>query len=111
LVNGQLLPGHAPDSTSEDQPLLLIGATPDGVIYSDSTFSSSLGYGLELSDADFTRLWDAATPPRQALAYTRAPSRHQAHLREVEPPAQIARAFPPPTPLPVMVATSTPEPP
>jgi LPXTG-motif cell wall-anchored protein len=111
LVNGQALPGHAPDSTSGDQLLLLIGSTPDGVIYSDSTFSSSLGYGLELGDADFTRLWDAATQPRQALAFTRAASKHQAHLREVELPAPIARTFPPPTPLPALPVTATPAPP
>jgi hypothetical protein len=110
LVHAQTLPGHAPDAATGDQPLLMIGTTPDGLIYSDPTFSSSLGYGLELSNADFTGLWDAATPPRQALAFRRAPLVGQAHLRQAEPPVPIPRKLPVPTPLPELPLIATPEP-
>ena len=47
--------------------------TPDGLIYSDPSFSSSLGYGLELSDAEFAAAWQAATPPLQALVISTRP--------------------------------------
>ena len=63
VLAARLLPGHAAGDTaaSGDQPILIIGVTPDGLIYSDPSFSSSLGYGLELSDAEFEAAWQAAT--------------------------------------------------
>jgi hypothetical protein len=97
LVHAQTLPGHAPDAATGDQPLLMIGTTPDGLIYSDPTFSSSLGYGLELSNADFTGLWDAATPvptplPELPLIATPEPTPEPfiAELVSEEPPPQTA---------------------
>ena len=55
VLDPRLLPGHAAGDAeaSGDQPILVIGVTPDGLIYSDPSFSSSLGYGLELSAAEF----------------------------------------------------------
>lgn len=107
------LPGHRPteDATGE-QPLLLIGTTPDGFIYDDPSFSSSLGYGLQMSEADLTQFWDTATRPRQALAFIARPRSMlaQAHLAQPQPPAVIARVLPTPTPLPatdIPLATPT----
>ena len=54
LVAAHLLPGHSPGEGIGDQPIVVIGDTPTGLVYSDPSFSSSLGYGLELSDADFS---------------------------------------------------------
>ena len=78
VVDARLLPGHPPSEGEEsgDQPLLIVRATPHGLIYSDPTFSSSLGYGLEVSDAAFDQAWQAASTPKQALAFWLAPTRH-----------------------------------
>ena len=75
VLDPRLLPGHAAGDAeaSGDQPILVIGVTPDGLIYSDPSFSSSLGYGLELSDAEFAAAWQAATPPLQALVISTRP--------------------------------------
>jgi transglycosylase-like protein with SLT domain len=108
VVNGLGLPGHPPGVVIGDQPLLVIGTTTTGLIYSDPSFSSSLGYGLELSDVDFENVWDAAAEPRRALAFTARPrpDPRQAHVRIAEPPDAIARVLPT-----VTAATVTPEPP
>jgi hypothetical protein len=102
LLDSRALPGHPPGEDSGDQPVLLIGTTPTSFIYSDPSFSSSLGYGLELSDADFQRLWDGAAVPRQAVALMRRPDPpgRSAHLAEAEPPAALARVTWTPTPVP-----------
>ena len=104
-----LLPGHSPSEGIGDQPIVVIGDTPTGLVYSDPSFSSSLGYGLELSDADFLLAWQAAATPLQALAFSARPLPRAAHLRAAEPPAVLARALPTPvrhpaeqpTPLPI----------
>jgi hypothetical protein len=96
LVDGRGLPGHPPDEAASDQPVLLIGTTADGLVYNDPTFSSSLGYGLEISERDFLKLWDTPWKPRQALAFVarpRPPARG-AHLHAAEPPEAIARLVP-----------------
>jgi len=110
VVNSQGLPGHPPAEAAGDQPLVVIGTTHSGLIYNDPSFSSSLGYGLELSDSDFLKAWDAAQRPRQALAFVARPQdRRQAHLRVAEPPDAIARVLPTATPVPpTPTATSLP---
>ena len=108
-VGSSALPGHPGDADDGEQPLVLIGTTPTGFVYSDPSFSSSLGYGLEMSDADLQRFWDAAARPRQALAFMlrpQAPPR-QAHVSQAEPPEPVARVEPTPTPLPLPTATAT----
>src|SRR5262249_2111368 len=82
-----------------------------GFVYSDPTFASSLGYGLQISEQDLQSAWDIATRPRQALAFVprpRPPTR-QAHLAEANPPQAIARVVVTPTPAPVLLrATEVP---
>jgi hypothetical protein len=96
------LPGHPPGEDFGEQPLVLIGSTRNGFIYSDPSFSSSLGYGLQISETDLLAAWDAATRPRQALAFVprpRPPAR-QAHIGEAEAPETVARVAATSTALP-----------
>jgi Transglycosylase SLT domain len=100
FVASRGLPGHPSDEDDGEQPLVLIGATADGFIYNDPTFSSSLGYGLEIGEADLLKFWDAAARPRQALAFVARPSLPRAHLGEADPPEPVARLFPTATAVP-----------
>jgi hypothetical protein len=110
FVGRRGLPGHPPDESEGEQPLVLIGTTPSGFIYNDPTFSSSLGYGLELTEADLLNFWDAAARPRQALAFAARPRppAHPVHLAEANAPEPIARETATPVPLPT--ATTAPIP-
>jgi transglycosylase-like protein with SLT domain len=108
LVGTGGLPGHPADEPAGEQPLLLTGTTPTGFIYADPSFSSSLGYGLELSDVDFEKLWDAAARPRQALAFSPRPAAFGAHVAEPVAPVPITRIEAPPTPTPMPVVAPTP---
>jgi hypothetical protein len=107
LVSADVLPGHPLAEHIGDQPVVILGITPSGLVYSDPSFSSSLGYGLELSDADFLKAWDGATLPRQALAFSQRPkaTARTAPTREVELPPVGARIVATPTALPESVPT------
>jgi hypothetical protein len=104
LVKSTGLPGHPPDEVTGDQPLVIVGKTRDGLIYNDPTFSSSLGYGLELSEVDFLSFWggSGSEQSRQAWSFVARPKPRggQTHLRDAEPPEVIARVMPTPTPTP-----------
>jgi hypothetical protein len=93
MLGARLLPGHPPTAADAggDLPILVIGATADGLVVSDPSFSSSLGYGLEVSDAAFVKAWQAATAPLQALAFSTrpAPPPRDDHTREAVSP-QVA---------------------
>ena len=110
FVGTRGLPGHPVDETDGEQPLLLIGATPRSFIYADPTFSSSLGYGLELSDADLEKFWDAAARPRQALAFTARPASLGVHVAQAVAPIPITRVELPPTPAPMPLPVLAPTP-
>lgn len=105
FVGSRGLPGHPPGEDLGEQPLVLIGSTQDGFVYSDPTFSSSLGYGLQMSNTDLLTAWDAAKRPRQALAFVPRPTppAHLSHIAEAQPPDAIARVEPTGTPVPVAV--------
>jgi Transglycosylase SLT domain len=109
LVDARLLPGHSPKEGTGDQPIVVIGWTTTGLVYSDPSFSSSLGYGLELTDAEFLVAWQAASTPRQAMAFALRPQplARDAHLRMAEPPPVYARVQPTPAP-PTPEVTPTP---
>jgi hypothetical protein len=110
FVGSNGLPGHPPGEDVGEQPLLLIGTTPTGFVYSDPTFASSLGYGLQISERDLLSAWDGATRPRQALAFVprpRPPAR-PAHVAEANPPEAIARVVVTPTPIPVVRSATQP---
>ncbi|MBV8718799.1 MAG: lytic murein transglycosylase [Chloroflexi bacterium] len=109
FVGSRGLPGHPVDEDDGEQPLVLIGTAPDGFIYNDPTFSSSLGYGLEISETDLFKFWDTAARPRQALAFVPRPQpRPEAHLGEAEAPEPIARELPTATPVPAPTAVPSP---
>ena len=112
LVRGQALPGHSGSDPDLDEPVVLVGETPDGLVYNDPSFSSSLGYGLVLSDHDFEVAWQAASVPHQAVAFTRAPRplAREAHIREADPGEAIPRMTATPTATPAR-PTATPVPP
>jgi hypothetical protein len=108
FVSSRGLPGHPPGEDIGEQPLLLIGTTQTGFVYSDPTFASSLGYGLQLNETDLLSAWDAATRPRQALAFIprpRPPAR-QSHIAQPDPPDTIARIMPTSTPVPMVVVST-----
>jgi hypothetical protein len=114
LLDAHLLPGHPPTEAlaSGDQPIVVIGATPGGLVVSDPSFSSSLGYGLEVDDATFLNAWQAASTPLRALALSTrpAPPLHDDHARDAGPtPQVIARPLPTASPVPA-VPTPTAQP-
>jgi Transglycosylase SLT domain len=106
FVGGAGLPGHPLDENFGEQPLVLIGATASGFIYSDPSFSSSLGYGLEMSSTDLESFWDQAARPRQALAFAARPRTAAAHVAPAVAPVPITRVELR-TPVPVATTVST----
>jgi hypothetical protein len=106
LLDAQSLPGHLPGDATGDQPVVVIGSTQTALVYSDPSFSSSLGYGLELPDADFLKAWQSARTPLQALAFTARPRppAGDAHVRTADLQPVYARVLPTPTPVPVPAA-------
>jgi hypothetical protein len=104
-VSSRGLPGHPPGEDIGEQPLLLIGSTQNGFVYNDPTFASSLGYGLQITDTDLLGGWDAATRPRQALAFISRPRPPalQAHIAQADPPDTIARIVLTETPVAVVL--------
>jgi hypothetical protein len=100
LVAAGELPGHAPSDALGDQPVVIIGQTPTGLIYNDPSFASTLGYGLELGDAEFGAAWLRASLPLRALAFVDRPAEPAREVpgRGVELPAVVARATASPVP-------------
>lgn len=86
-----------------DQLVVIIGATSDGLIYSDPSFSSSLGYGLELGTIEFDKNC------QRALSFVVKPSAREAHVRAANAPEPIAREIPTPTPQPIPTLAPTEE--
>ena len=37
---------------------MISGLTPNGFIYNDAAFATTLGYGLEISDVELEYAWD-----------------------------------------------------
>jgi hypothetical protein len=110
FVGSRGLPGHPPGEDIGEQPLMLIGSTSTGFVYSDPTFASSLGYGLEISETDLLTACDAATRSRQALAFVARPRPLplQAHIAEADPPDTIARVLPTPTAISIALPATEP---
>src|SRR2546430_9951574 len=104
MVNARLLPGHSSSEGIGDQPMVVIGKTPTGLVYSDPSFSSSLGYGLEIDDVAFLKAWQEASPPLRALAFRPRPSEHGTHQREIHPGMVFSPGLAPATPPPVVLA-------
>ena len=75
LVKYRLLPGHGQSVSEFDHYIVISGLTPDGFIYNDAAFASTLGYGLEISDAELEVAWDNTSIPHHAVALGLAPQR------------------------------------
>ncbi|MGI9149341.1 MAG: C39 family peptidase, partial [Chloroflexota bacterium] len=68
LVKYKNLPGHSRSLSEFDHYIVITGLTPNGFIYNDGAFATTLGYGLEISDVELEYAWDNSTIPHHALA-------------------------------------------
>jgi hypothetical protein len=74
LVKYRNLPGHTSSLSEFDHYIVITGLTPNGFIYNDGAFSTTLGYGLEISDVELEYAWDNSSIPHHALALGLSPS-------------------------------------
>src|SRR5204863_9014256 len=75
LVKYRNLPGHTSSVSEFDHYIVITGLTPNGFIYNDAAFASTLGYGLEISDVELEYAWNNSSIPHHALALGLAPDR------------------------------------
>jgi peptidase C39-like protein/SdrD B-like protein len=75
LVKYRNLPGHTSSVSTFDHYIVITGLTPNGFIYNDGAFSTTLGYGLEISDVELEYAWDNSSIPHHAVALGLAPDR------------------------------------
>jgi SdrD B-like protein/peptidase C39-like protein len=75
LVKYRNLPGHSSSISQFDHYIVITGLTPNGFIYNDGAFASTLGYGLEISDVELEYAWDNSSIPHHALALGLAPDK------------------------------------
>jgi hypothetical protein len=75
LVKYRNLPGHTKSLSEFDHYIVISGLTPNGFIYNDGAFASTLGYGLEISDVELEFAWGNSSIPRHALALGLAPDK------------------------------------
>src|SRR5947209_2494612 len=68
LVKYRNLPGHTSSVSEFDHYIVISGLTPNGFVYNDAAFSSTLGYGLEISDLELEYAWTNSSIPHHALA-------------------------------------------
>jgi hypothetical protein len=97
LVKYRNLPGHGQSLSEFDHYIVISGLTPNGFIYNDAAFASTLGYGLEISDIELQYAWENSSIPHHAVAMGLSPDvtrltfpeapRRAAVAPEVEPAA------------------------
>jgi peptidase C39-like protein/SdrD B-like protein len=75
LVKYRNLPGHTSSLSTFDHYIVITGLTPNGFIYNDGAFATTLGYGLEISDVELEYAWDNSSIPHHAVALGLAPDR------------------------------------
>jgi hypothetical protein len=73
LVKYRNLPGHTSSLSDFDHYIVITGLTPNGFIYNDGAFATTLGYGLEISDVELEYAWNNSSIPHHALALGLAP--------------------------------------
>jgi hypothetical protein len=73
LVKYRNLPGHSASVSQFDHYIVISGLTPNGFIYNDAAFASTLGYGLEISDVELEYAWDNSSIPHHAVALGLSP--------------------------------------
>jgi hypothetical protein len=76
LVKYRNLPGHTSSVSEFDHYIVITGLTPNGFIYNDGAFATTLGYGLEISDVELEYAWENSSIPHHALALGLAPDQH-----------------------------------
>ena len=75
LVKYRDLPGHTSSLSQFDHYIVITGLTPNGFIYNDGAFSTTLGYGLEISDVELEYAWENSSIPHHAIALGLAPDK------------------------------------
>ncbi|MBV9357031.1 MAG: C39 family peptidase [Chloroflexi bacterium] len=103
LVDSRSMPGVDPLYSQLDHYVVIVGLTPDGVIYNDGTFASTLGYGLTVTNAQLEAAWQSASIPRLAVAFMPKPALAPAEADRAPVPGQRggpAADLPTPTPAP-----------
>src|SRR5215510_339653 len=73
LVKYRNLPGHGQSLSEFDHYIVISGLTPNGFIYNDAAFATTLGYGLEISDIELQYAWENSSIPHHAVALGLAP--------------------------------------
>ena len=73
LVKYRNLPGHTSSVSTFDHYIVISGLTPNGFVYNDAAFASTLGYGLEISDIELEYAWENSSIPRHAVALGLSP--------------------------------------
>ena len=68
LVKYRNLPGHTSSLSEFDHYIVISGLTPNGFVYNDAAFSTTLGYGLEISDLELEYAWSNSSIPHHAVA-------------------------------------------
>jgi SdrD B-like protein/peptidase C39-like protein len=75
LVKYRDLPGHTSSLSQFDHYIVITGLTPNGFIYNDGAFTTTLGYGLEISDVELEYAWENSSIPHHAVALGLAPDK------------------------------------
>jgi peptidase C39-like protein/SdrD B-like protein len=97
LVKYRNLPGHGTSLSEFDHYIVISGLTPNGFIYNDAAFATTIGYGLEISDAELEVAWDNSSIPHHAIALGLSPDQKtlsfpEAPRRPAAPPRESAAA-------------------
>jgi hypothetical protein len=96
LVKYRNLPGHGQSLSEFDHYIVISGLTPNGFIYNDAAFASTLGYGLEISDVELQYAWENSSIPHHAAAFALAPDRSSLSFpelpRRAAPPRELEPA-------------------
>jgi Peptidase_C39 like family/SdrD B-like domain len=83
LVKYRNLPGHTSSLSDFDHYIVITGLTPNGFIYNDGAFATTLGYGLEISDVELEYAWENSSIPHHALALGLAPDQRALSFPEL----------------------------
>ena len=83
LVKYRNLPGHSKSLSEFDHYIVISGLTPNGFIYNDAAFATTLGYGLEISDVELETAWNNSSIPHHAVALGLSPDAHALSFPEL----------------------------
>ena len=86
LVKYRNLPGHTSSLSEFDHYIVISGLTPNGFIYNDAAFATTLGYGLEISDVELEYAWNNSSIPHHAVALGLDPDKKALSFPELPRP-------------------------